>query len=102
MNKANDTTAAERPQDSEIVSMLKEMEYDFHALVCMANISEFLLEDMFSQKNIVHSKPGLCPHYRLTDEDVKNASFAYHDITDKAETIKRRFMERLYPKEVQS
>lgn len=70
------------------IEALKDLEWDFHALVSMANIAELLLEDV--QK-----------HHRNITLESDLASFAYHDVTNKAEALKSKYFAALYPSEVQ-
>lgn len=100
MSKPIPTAAEGVSKNDPRINELKDLEYDFHALVCMANISEYLLEDLFSDNTIVQ-KTDFSVSLQITTHDMDNAQFAYHDLTNKAEELKAKFMAALYPVEVQ-
>lgn len=101
MNTAKDNTGAERTAiaDSRI-SALQDLEYDFHALVCMAQILDDKLEDVFDAKNYLGSHEyGTKIHINSLDMDI--VAFMQCDVLTKAEALKAKFMAALYPVEVQ-
>lgn len=81
--------------DKEIVSSLKDIEFDFQALVCMSGILADILDRTIGQT----SNYDECSRVRIADEELEHLAFAWNDVRNRSEALKRDFMSRLYPKE---
>nr|WP_278376695.1 hypothetical protein [Brucella anthropi] len=81
--------------DKKIVSSLKDIEFDFHALVCMSGI----LADILDRTIGTTSRYDDCKRVQITDEEIEHLSFAWNDVRNRSEALKRDFISRLYPKE---
>jgi hypothetical protein len=86
MNTAIDSTHA---KSVTIVEAFKDIEYDIHALVSMANIAENLFDDLQKYQKLICIANNL-------------ASFAVLDVTSRAEALKRKYFAVLYQKDVQT
>lgn len=81
--------------DKEIVSSLKDMEFDFQALLCMSGILADILDRTIGQT----SRYDEYSRVQITDEELEHLAFAWNDVRNRSEALKRDFMSRLYPKE---
>ncbi|RZS82068.1 hypothetical protein EV217_2881 [Phyllobacterium myrsinacearum] len=101
MNTAKDNTGAKHTAiaDSRI-SALKDMEIEFHGLVCMATILVDKLDRITDEKNHIETN-DYSVKIRVDREDIRVASFIWYDVLTRCEQIKAAFLERLYPTEVQ-
>ncbi|GEM_PF-2756084 len=82
-------------RDQQIVSSLKDIEFDFQALVCMSGILADILDRTIGQT----SNYDECSRVRITDEELEHLAFAWNDVRNRSEALKRDFICRLYPKE---
>ena len=82
--------------DQEIVSSLKQMEFDFEAVKCMADILGELLETSIGTT----SRYDKYNRVQITEEEIGRLSFAWNDVRNRTDKLKRDFMSRLYPREV--
>ncbi|MEJ5020638.1 hypothetical protein WH297_12975 [Ochrobactrum vermis] len=81
--------------EKQIVSQLKDIEFDFQALVCMSGILADILDRTIGQT----SKYDEYSRVQITDEELEQLAFAWNDVRNRSEALKRDFMSRLYPKE---
>nr|WP_313023088.1 hypothetical protein [Brucella intermedia] len=81
--------------DKEIVSSLKDIEFDFQALVCMSGILADFLDRTIGQT----SNYDEYSRVRIIEEELEQLAFAWNDVRNRSEALKRDFMSRLYPQE---
>ncbi|MGN6451398.1 MAG: hypothetical protein ACTHLK_22940 [Brucella intermedia] len=81
--------------DKQIVSSLKDIEFDFQALVCMSGI----LADFLDRTIGTTSRYDDCNRVQITDEEIEQLAFAWNDVRNRSEKLKHDFISRLYPKE---
>lgn len=81
--------------DKQIVSSLKDIEFDFQALVCMSGILADILDRNIGQT----SNYDEYRRVQITDEELEQLAFAWNDVRNRSEKLKHDFMSRLYPKE---
>lgn len=98
MNKQIDTTDA---KSVAIVSAMKGMEYDFHAISMMAEIMADMLDDMVSSDNTDRIESGYCC-LKIHSSEMDRACFAWNDVLTRAKRLETKFFDALYPAEVRS
>lgn len=81
--------------DKQIVSSLKDIEFDFQALVCMSGILADILDRTIGQT----SNYDECSRVRIIEEELEQLAFAWNDVRNRSEKLKHDFISRLYPKE---
>lgn len=81
--------------DKQIVSSLKDIEFDFQALVCMSGI----LADFLDRTIGTTSRYDDCNRVQITDEEIEQLAFAWNDVRNRSEKLKHDFISRLYPQE---
>lgn len=79
--------------DEKIVSSLKEIEYEFHALKCMAGILASVLEESIG-KSSRYDKFG---RISISEEEIDRLCFVWNEVSNRANRLERDFMKRIYP-----